>query len=81
MKKRFNEHLKCIEHKQTQESAFAAHVVSTGHVNVTFENVELVRSVSDERRLDAYECVYIHKNENKVNLDNGNMDSVLFSLV
>lgn len=81
IKKRFNEHSKCIEYKQTQKSAFAAHAIASGHRDVTIENVDLVKSVSDERRLDAYECVYIHKNENTVNLDDGNIESVLFTLV
>lgn len=78
--KRFNEHLKHIEHKRVRKSAFAAHAIFNEHLNVNTDNVELLRSVRDEKRLDAYECVYIHKNENKVNQDNGNIDSVLFSL-
>lgn len=82
VKKRFNEHLKCIEHQYLRKSAFAAHAVINEHLNVTIDNVELVKCVSDERRLDAYECVHIKKNNNNtVNLDNGNIDSVLFSFV
>lgn len=45
------------------------------------EDVKLLKRVNDERRLDAYECVFIHKTENTVNLDNGNIESELFSLI
>lgn len=78
VKQRFKEHLMCIQHKYVRRSAFANHAVYNEHLNLTIDNVELVKSVSDERRLDAYECVYIKKTENTVNLDNGNIDSVLF---
>lgn len=78
---RFKEHLKCIKNKQMNKSAFAAHALQNGHLNITTDNVKLIKSVSDERRLDAYECVYIKKEENTVNVDNGNIESVLFSFV
>lgn len=80
VRKRLADHIKYIEKRQTQSSAFAAHAIQNKHLNVTTENVELIKNVRDERRLDAYECVYIRKNESAVNLDNGNIESVLFSL-
>lgn len=76
--KRFNEHKKCIEHRHVLKSAFAAHACESNHLNVTIDNVKLIKGVSDERRLDAYECVYIKRSENTVNLDNGNIESPLF---
>ena len=79
--KRFKEHFKCIEHNYVRKSAFASHAIFNEHRNVTIDDVQLIKSVSDERRLDAYECVYIRKSENTVNLDNGNIDSILFSLL
>lgn len=78
---RMGEHTKYVEKGQTEKSAFAAHAVENNHLAVSHENVELVKSVYDERRLDAYECVYIKRERTKVNIDNGNINSVLFSLV
>lgn len=77
---RFKEHCLHIHNKHAYRSAFAAHVLDSGHENVSIDNVELLRSVNDERRLDAYECVAIYKNPNNINLDNGNIMSPLFAL-
>lgn len=81
LKHRCKEHIKCVQQKQVRKSAFANHAVFNQHLNVSLDNIQLVKCVSDEKRLDAYECVYIKKSKNKVNLDNGNIDSVLFTLV
>lgn len=78
---RFKEHLKAIELRHTYKSAFAAHAVENRHGGTDISDVKLLKQISDHRRLDAYECVYIRKTKNTVNLDNGNIESVLFSLV
>lgn len=78
---RFKEHLASIKKKETYRSAFAAHAVENIHLNTNVNDVDLVKRVTDYRRLDAYECVYIHNTENTLNLDNGNIDSILFSLI
>lgn len=38
--------------------------IQNKHLNATTENVELIKCVSDDHRLDAFECVFIHKNDN-----------------
>ena len=80
VEQRFKEHLKSVEQRHTYKSAFAAHAVESKHLNTTVKNVKLLKRVTDHRRLDAYECVYIRNTENTVNLDNGNIESILFSL-
>lgn len=65
---------------QTKRSVIMniANVLKTNNY-VSLDNIDLIKSVSDERSLDAYEYAYIKKNEDTLNLDNGNIDSVLFS--
>lgn len=78
---RFKEHISWIKKKDPNKSAFAAHILKTEH---SFENqqcAKLIKQVIDVRRLDAYESYYIQTNENVMNLDNGNIESILFSRV
>jgi hypothetical protein len=81
VEKRFKEHLKAIEQKHKFKSAFAAHALESKHLTTTIEDVKLLKRVNEERSLDAYECVLILNTENTVNLDNGNIESNLFSLI
>lgn len=76
---RFKEHTACIKCNQAYRSAVAAHALNLGHWNIHLDNVKLVREVSDERKLDAYESYYIQKDNNAMNLDSGNCDSHLLS--
>lgn len=77
---RFKEHFKAIETKHAYKSAFAAHAIESKHIGTSMSDVTLLKQVTDHRRLDAYECMYIRNTDNTVNLDSGNIDSVLFSL-
>lgn len=78
IEKRYGEHIACIRLNQPNKSAFAAHVLNTNHEN---HCVSVVRNVRDCYRLDAYESYYIQSNADTMNLDNGNIESVLFSRV
>ena len=60
IKTRFKEHLAHYKNKQSEKSAIAKHALSTGHC---FSKISLLKEVSREKQLDAYESIYIHKNE------------------
>lgn len=78
---RFKDHIQCIRLNHPYKSAIASHVLVDGHDNVNKENLELLKQVFDERRLDAYEAYYIQKDEDALNQDTGNISSCLFKLI
>lgn len=78
---RFKEHSSHIKNNRPSRSAVAAHVLHNNHFSVSVNSLKLKKHITDERKLDAYESYYIQKTENTINLDNGNIESVLFSLV
>jgi len=87
--KRYKEHLACVR-KNPDRSSVATHIVDNisrnqpDHV-IPIENVRLLKEVRQRRRLDLYECIYIHKHKNRgttlMNADDGNVQSCLFNLV
>lgn len=81
IEKRFYEHLSYIKNKQCNRSALASHAINTGHTHFDINNISVVRVVREQNRLDAYQSYYIQSNENSLNLDNGNIESALFSRV
>lgn len=78
---RFKEHDRDIGNNNSKGSALAAHVLESGHFNVSVDNLRLVKHVHDYRRLDAVESFYIQKDDNAINRDNGNVESCLFARV
>jgi len=78
---RYKEHMQCVRLNQPNKSAVATHILIDGHVNITKDNVNLLRQVHDQRQLDAYEAFYIQKDKNALNLDFGNIQSPLFSRI
>lgn len=81
IEKRFKEHINYIRTNQHQKSAIATHVLEQNHFNVGLNNLTLKKQVTDDRKLDAYESYFIQNDRNSVNSDNGNINSILFSLV
>lgn len=84
---RYKEHKTNAKNKQIHRSAIAAHIHTPSDDNPlqhnigTFEeSVRLLKTVHNERKLDAYESLYISKTTNTMNADKGNIDSPLFSL-
>lgn len=74
---RGREHLRCIKNNMPSKSAVAHHALTNEHLNIGICNVTLEKQVNDERKLDAYEYYYIKKDENCINLDEGNIQSSL----
>lgn len=77
IEKRYCEHMTCIR-KNEPKSAVAAHVLNTDHSDL---RVSVVKCVRDVNRLDAYESYFIQSNADSMNLDNGYIESILFSLI
>ena len=80
LEERFKEHWQCVRLNQPQRSALASHVIIDGHEGVDKSCLQLLKQVNDERKLDAYEAFFIQRDRNALNLDNGNIESVLFRL-
>lgn len=72
IEKRFCEYLSYIKNKQALDS----HALNTGHPNYHTNNINVVKL-----SLDPFESYYIQLDSNSMNLDNGNIESVLFSRV
>ena len=75
---RFAEHKRYIYNNEPRRSAFAQHIISEEHLPVNADDVSLLKCVHDNRKLDAYESMYIHKNTDALNADKGNIESDLF---
>lgn len=78
VKQRFAEHEKYIHNNEPRRSAFALHAVTEKHIPVSIDDVRLLKCVNDDRKLDAYESMYIYKDDNALNADKGNIESDLF---
>lgn len=79
---RFKEHCNCIKKKKQKQSAFADHVIAEGHGSDEREHIiTLLKNVNNFNRLDAYESYFIEKENNNLNVDGGDIQSPLFSLV
>lgn len=76
---RFKEHTACIRNNQPNKSAVAYHALENIHFNIGVNNLQLLKQVNDDKKLDAYECYYIQNNKN--NTMNGNIDSCLFAII
>lgn len=75
---RFKEHMRHIKYNQPSKSSVAEHVLSNDHFNISNTNLKLIRQVTNDKALDAYESFYIQREENSMNSDNGNIVSSLF---
>lgn len=58
----------------------AAHILENMHGTLNTDDVRLLKCVHDDRKLHAYESIYIQKDENATNADSGNIESSLFRL-
>lgn len=78
IKVRFKDHQTYIRNNEPRKSAIAGHALLEQHLPLQMENVRLLRSVTDERKLDAIESMHIHKDSEALNADKGNIESYLF---
>lgn len=78
IKVRFKDHQTYVKNNEPRRSAVAAHALHEQHLPLQIENVRLLRSVTDERKLDAIESMHIHKDTSALNADKGNIESDLF---
>lgn len=79
---RYKEHCACAKKKNLRESAFAKHVVENQHGTEESEHsIELIKCVNRESKLDAYESYYIAKETAPLNVEGGNINSCLFTLI
>lgn len=82
IEKRSKEHCRCIKQFKLRESAVAEHVITNKHsTNEKNLKLSLVKCVDKQSKLDAYESYYIEKERDALNVDIGNIQSKLFSLV
>lgn len=78
---RIGEHFQCIRLNYPNKSAIASHVLIDEHAHINKTDFKLLKQVNDSRRLDAYEAYHIQRDENALNLDQGNITSCLFGLI
>lgn len=78
---RYSEHLAHIRYNRPEKSSIASHALEKDHCNVSFDRMKLLKQVTNSRQLDAYESAYIHKANNLMNNDEGNIISPLFDLL
>lgn len=76
--KRFCDHKNYIKNNEPRKSAIAAHILDNMHGTLNTDDVRLLKCVNDDRKLDAYESIYIQKDDNAINADSGNIESSLF---
>ncbi|KAG8334141.1 hypothetical protein J6590_108662 [Homalodisca vitripennis] len=63
LKQRAKEHRACLKYQQEERSAMAKHALQTGH---SFSNAKLLKEVQNKKFLDAYETIFIKKNQNNL---------------
>ena len=80
IEKRYTEHTYHTNTGAAYRSAVALHSLENEHLSGP-RNLRLLKQVNDERRLDAYESIFIRKSTNNMNLDKGNIESMLFDLL
>lgn len=85
LKTRFKEHIGHAKHNNPLKSSVAQHMLEANHFNFDLNNIKLLKSVTDNFLLDAYESIFINdykkKNQNLLNGDNGNIVSSLFDFL
>ena len=81
IKRRYCEHKQYVINNEPRKSAFASHVLEQQHLPVSSSEVHLVKCINDERKLDAYESMYICKDNTALNIDKGNIQSDFFCLL
>lgn len=80
VRKRLGEHKTYIKNNEPRKSAFASHALEHLHLQVSEDNVRVLKCVNNDQKLDAYESMYIHRDSAALNLDKGNIESELFDL-
>lgn len=78
VEQRFKEHKHYILNNEPRRSAYAHHIISENHWPINLCDVRLLKCVHDDRKLDAYESMYIQRDEDALNADKGNIESELF---
>jgi len=83
---RFNKHVLAIANNQKQKSAYAKHVLEHKKIdlNITQQNLKLLKNISHKNSLDAWESFYIKKtriNQNLINIDPEPIITPLFNLI
>ena len=82
VKARFKEHLLHVKNIEPKKSSVAAHILETDH-RIEFDNLKLIKQVTDQRKLDAWESLLIQQNRSNktlLNSDNGPINSQLLKL-
>jgi len=82
---RVTEHLRSIKNKDVQK-AIPAHIFDPDHnfkhnINSFDNNVKLIKTVYNSKKLDAYESIFIATNHNLMNLEKGPIESPLFKFL
>ncbi|KAJ8980916.1 hypothetical protein NQ317_011557 [Molorchus minor] len=78
---RFKEHMAHLKYGRTDKSSVAQHAFDNNH-RIDINNLKLIRNVTNNRQLDAFESLEIVKCKNRMNSDNGPIpNSPLYWLV
>lgn len=81
---RYNEHQYCVSSKAIEKSSIVVYAYnnideSPHNIGNSNNNCLLIRHITDERKLNAYEAMHIYnKGTNLMNTDNGNIVSHWF---
>lgn len=78
---RFKEHMAHLKYGRTEKSSIAEHAFDHDHT-ISIDNLKLLKNVSQNRFLDAFESIEIVKCKNRLNKDRGPIPySPLYSLI
>ena len=78
---RFKEHMAHLRYGRTEKSSVAQHAFDNSH-RIDIDNLKLLRNVTNNRQLDAFESLEISKCKNSMNSDKGPIpNSPLYWLV
>ncbi|KAJ8976828.1 hypothetical protein NQ317_011824 [Molorchus minor] len=78
---RFKEHMAHLKYGRTDKSSVAQHAFDNNH-RIDINNLKLIRNVTNNRQLNAFESLEIVKCKNRMNSDNGPIpNSPLYWLV
>ena len=81
IKTRFKEHISHIKYNRPTKSAVASHTLKNGHLNISIENLSLLKASNDQYQLDAWESLYINKHKQRImNINEEPILSTLFKL-
>ena len=79
---RFKECCSHLKHNRVLKSAVASHALEEQHLDVTIDNLSLVKRINNKFELNAWESIFIHKNKDQMmNLDSSPIISPLFNLL